>query len=64
MRFIHKLLCLIDWHGPDVMGYGSCLRSGRTEGFVRECFYCGAVWHGEQVYYKHHRSVGNWRRVK
>jgi hypothetical protein len=61
---IDRLLCTLGIHGPHWYGdEGDHRRALRTQGFVRECRFCGATWHGSQVYYRTHRGLGNWRRV-
>lgn len=63
-RPLRWLLCRLGVHGPNWYGSDDTHRSCRTEGFVRTCRDCGAVWHGEQVYGRTMRYLGNWRRVK
>lgn len=62
-----KFLCVIGYHGPEVLGYLSKSRSERVEPFVRICRVCGAEWHGDEVTkgrgINAYRSVA-WEQVK
>lgn len=62
LSLFSRFLCLIGLHGPNWFGPASCERSARTQGFVRECEVCGAVWYGREVETRYYRTIGDWVR--
>ena len=64
MNALSRLLCRLGLHGPDFMGNEPTTRSSRSAPLERTCLVCGSVWHGEQVYGREIRYLGNWRRIR